>query len=168
MGGFSLTKKSPRARLIVRAGLALYLLLAGVSMLPHAGITAERLGWEEYAGIYQPQLALLGKGSGAPGSAFRFSAAGFPPNAWATVYVDGVSSGPVRINSQGELAFLVQSKASAVPDSYLITLAVDSNVSATAKLTLDPGEPIVVAPNRWSGPVVPLEPGPAGGAYLPD
>lgn len=161
-------RRNPHIRFFVRFGLALYLLLVGVSMLPHVGFSAERLGWEQFAGLYQPQVDLVGKGSGAPGSAFRFSAAGYPPNAWATVYVNGVSSGVVRINSQGELDFLVQSASSAAPGAYLVTLAVDATISATASLRVDAGEPIVRAPNRWSGPTLPLKPGPSGSAYLPD
>jgi hypothetical protein len=139
-----------------------------VSLLPHVGFSAERLGWEQFAGLYQPQVDLVGKGSGAPGSAFRFSAAGYPANAWASVYVNGISSGVVRINSQGELAFLVQSRTSAGEGMYLVTLAVDATISATDSLSIDSDEPIIRAPNRWSGPTLSLIPGPTGSDYLPD
>lgn len=150
-------------RVIIRFGLALVVLMAGVSLLPLTGISAEKLGWETYAGIYQPELSVVGKSSGAAGSDFLFSGSGYPPNTRAIVYVDGRTRGTLITDSMGQVRFLLQTAIGSPQVSFFVTLAVDASISATAGIQLDNDEPLVVRPSRWAGPTFALYGRAAGG-----
>lgn len=155
-------KSETRRRLLSRAALSLIILLSGLAFMPFAGFSSEDLGWQRYAGVYQPQLG-VNVDRGAPGSAFLFTGSGYQPNTWALIYVDGVVVGVVWTDGQGGAEFLIQTAADDAPDEYFVTLATDANTSATESFELDAGEPVQPPPPAYDGPVFDLQPD----LYLP-
>jgi hypothetical protein len=143
---------SERWRAISRIGLLLLVLLSGISLLPFTGLSAQKLGWELYAGIYQPELNVVGADSGFPGSAFLFEGVGYPPNTLATVYVDGQERGTLTTDNQGQALFLIQTAGDDPLGQYFITLATDANTSATDDIRLQNDEPVIPPPPGWDGP----------------
>ena len=59
--------------------------LSGLALLPFAKLSADPLGWQRYAGIYNPDLD-VNPNKGFPGTAFVYVGSGYPSNALATVY----------------------------------------------------------------------------------
>lgn len=146
-----------RWRAVSRIGLLLLVLLSGISLLPFTGLSAQKLGWELYAGIYQPELNVVGADKGFPGSAFLFEGVGYPPNTPATVFVDGQERGMLTTDNQGQAQFLIQTEADDPLGHYFITLATDANTSATDDIRLENDEPNIPPPPGWDGPTFLLD-----------
>jgi hypothetical protein len=134
----------PNLENVVRIVVALVILLAGVALFPFINQPVEAIGWELFAGVYSPVLAVNAT-SGAPGSVFAFSGSGYPPNSPATVYVNGRAVGAVMTNGSGGAAFLLNT-AGAAPGQYNVTLEVDINASATQSIQLVAGGDVVTPP----------------------
>jgi hypothetical protein len=126
-------------------------MLAAIALVPLAGLSAERLGWEMFAGIYEPNLNVI-EDRGMPGSAFHFIADSYPPNSLATVYRDGNPIGYLDSGPTGYFEFVVQSEAGDPLDRYDITAATDGNNSATDEIRLEEDEPLIPPPPGWDGP----------------
>ena len=139
-------------QLISRVGLGLLVLLSGLAMLPLTGLSAEKLGWELYVGIYEPSLDVLGEDKGFPGSAFLFGGAGYPPDTLATIYVDGAARGTLMTDGQGTAQFLIQTEPGDPLGRYFITMATDANTADTDDIRLEDDEPIIPPPPGWNGP----------------
>jgi hypothetical protein len=148
-----------RAKFVSRLALALLILLSGLAMLPFSGLTAEslteKLTWEQFAGGYQPILT-VDESVGAPGSAFLFKGADYPPQALATIYVNGVARGTLLIGLDGTADFLLQSHPTDPLGIYNVTLATDPNISATVPIELVEDAEILPPPIGFSGPVFDL------------
>lgn len=144
-----------KGKVISRMALALLVILSGLALLPFSGLSAEKLGWEQYAGIYQPILTVE-VDRGFPGSAFVFHGSGYPPNALATVYIDGNARGTLFTNGDGTATFLIQSQPTDMRRRYYITLATDANTSATQDIRLRDDEPILPPPPGFVGPIFEL------------
>ncbi len=141
-----------RFQAVSRIALILFVLLSGIALLPITGISAEKLGWEAYAEAYQPDLDVVGQDKGAPGSAFLFRGVGYPRNTLATVYVDGVARGTLMTNNRGRAVFVIRSEAGDPTGRYFVTLAINSNVSATDDVRLRTDKPLIPPPPGWNGP----------------
>ena len=137
-------------KLINRSGVVLLVLISGLAVLPLTGLSAEKLGWEMYAGLYEPDLDVLGEDKGAPGSAFLYEGVGYPPNTLATIYVDGDPRGTLFTDGQGSAQFLIQSEIGDPLGRYYISMATDANTSATEDIRLEDDEPII--PPLYSRP----------------
>lgn len=146
-------------------GYVILVLLSGLAFLPFASLTAEELGWQLYAQIYNPTLD-IDEDKGAPGSSFLFVGAGYPPNATATVYIDGIYRGQLTTDSGGRAEFLIQTDADDMLDRYFVTLTTDSNNLATNDFRLEADEPILMPPPGFNGPVFNLF-GQLPSLYLP-
>lgn len=136
---------------VVRAALALAILLSGLAMAPFVDLP-DAIGWEQLAGVYEPELAVNAT-SGAPGSIFAFTGTNYPPNSQATIYVDGQWRGTVMTDGVGMATFLLDTFGSP-PGSYNVTLEVDVNASATQSITLVSGGTVVTPPPNFPGPKV--------------
>ena len=89
---------------------ALLLLFSGLALLPFTGFSAEKLDWQRFANIYQPELN-VSPAVAAPGSAFVFDGSDYPPLATGTVYVDGIPVGTVTTDASGAVTFAIQTNA---------------------------------------------------------
>lgn len=134
---------------VVRAALALAILLSGVAMAPFVDLP-DVIGWELLAGVYQPELAVNAT-TGAPGSVFAFTGTNYPPNSLATIYVDGQWRGTVMTDGSGMATFLLDTTG-ALDGAYNVTLEVDINASATQSITLDSNGTVVMPPANFPGP----------------
>jgi hypothetical protein len=151
-----------KQKLLSRGLLALLILFSGLAFMPFTGLSSEDLGWQLYAGAYQVDLD-VNPDRGRPGSAFLFTGSGYPANALAVVYVDGVPVGAVWTDGNGAAEFLIQTQPDDAPGAYFVTLASDSNTSATRDFELDNGEPLQPPPPGFDGSVFGLQ----AGQYLP-
>ncbi|MCA9986050.1 MAG: hypothetical protein KDE09_08535 [Anaerolineales bacterium] len=133
-----------------KAAVALVLLFSGFAMLPFAKLSAEALNWQLFGGIYEPDLTVVDN-VGAPGSAFHFQAANYPPNALATVYVDGLEVGTLTTDGNGQAEFLIWTEPTDPNGSYDVTMSTDANTSDTASFTLSGGQPVVPPPPNFTG-----------------
>lgn len=140
-----------RIRSLWRSGPALLFMLAAVALVPLAGLSAERLGWEMFAGIYEPDLNVV-EDRGFPGSAFYFIADSYPPNSLVTVYRDGSPIGYMDSGPVGYFEFVVQSEPGDPLERFDITAATDANFSATDEIRLEDDEPLLPPPPGWDGP----------------
>lgn len=138
---------------ISRAGLVLLILLSGLALLPLTGLSAEKLTWELYAGLYEPSLVVVGDAIGSPGSAFEFAATGYQPNAEATIYVDGNERGTLMTDNQGSAQFLIQTEETDSTGQYVVTMATDANTSDSDNITLDENEPVIPPPPNFNDPI---------------
>lgn len=140
-----------RLERVIRIVLALGILLVGVALIPFVDQPVRAFGWELFAGVYSPVLAVNAT-SGAPGSVFAFSGSGYPPNSQATIYVNGRALGAVMTGGSGDAAFLLHT-AGAAPGPYNVTLEVDINSSATQTIQLVAGGSVVTPPPGAPGDV---------------
>ncbi|MBK8905259.1 MAG: hypothetical protein IPM53_29020 [Anaerolineaceae bacterium] len=143
-------------RTMVRAVVALVVLLSGIAMVPYFDRPAAALEWRMMAGVYTPELSVHAS-EGALGSQFAFTGTGFPPHKRATVFVNGRYLGRVMTNAHGMAQFIVQSPTSPLAlGHHNITLEVDMNASATQGFTLSNDAPLVWAPDGFRGRVFAL------------
>jgi hypothetical protein len=77
-------------------------------LLPLSGLSAERIHWINFAGIYEPDLDVISDDKGAPGSSFFLVGEGYPPFAQAIIYVDGEPKCTVMTNVAGIADFIIQ------------------------------------------------------------
>lgn len=145
--------KTTRWQAIGRVAYLLFVLLSGVALLPITGIAAEKLGWQNFAEAYQPDLDVITRDQGAPGSAFLLVGAGFPRDTPATVYVDGVARGTLRTSNRGRIVFVIQSEVGDPRDRFFITLATDAYTSATDMVRLRSAGSLIRPPSNWNGPL---------------
>ena len=136
-------------------GLIIFILLSGLAFLPFTGLSAEELGWKLYALIYTPTLD-ISEDIGAPGSSFLFVGDGYPPNSSAIIYIDGNLRGGLMTDSSGKAEFLIQTEMDDAPGRYFVTLATDSNNSATNDFRIEGGEPVLMPPPDFNGSVFSL------------
>lgn len=136
--------------LFSRGALALLILLSGLAFVPFTGLSGEDLDWQLYAGVYQANLD-VDEDRGSPGSAFLFTGTGYPANALAIVYVDGVPVSVVWTDGNGETQFLIQTRPDDPPREYFVTLATDDNTSDTENIELDASEPTHAPPPDYDG-----------------
>lgn len=134
-----------------RTLLVLLILLSGLALIPFTSFSAEKLNWELFAGIYEPDLDVVGEDKGFPGSAFLFRGVGYPPNALATVYIDGDARGTLFTDGQGRAQFLIQTEPGDPFGRYYVTLATDANTSDTDDIRLESDEPLIPPPPGWDG-----------------
>lgn len=144
-----------RAKLISRLILAVAVLLSGIAFLPFTTLSAERLTWQRYAGIYQPELTIV-PNSGQPGSAFVFTGSGYPVTTQATIYIEAQPVGSIMTDAHGEATFAIQTLEEAVTGTYYVTLSTGPNASATQSFTLDANEPLIPLPPGFLGLVIEL------------
>ena len=134
---------------LIRGGIALFILLTGVAMIPLINLPAERIGWDLFAGVYTPELT-VNASSGAPGSVFAFTGSNYPPHSTAHLYVNGELFGEVPIDGNGVGTFLLDTTWAAA-GAYNVTLEVDINASATELIQLVVGGPLVSPPAGFPG-----------------
>ncbi len=149
-------------KLFSRAALAFLILLSGLAFMPFAGLSSESVGWQSLSGAYQADLN-VDPDRGRPGSAFLFTASGFPPNQLGIIYVNGLVVGNVWIDGSGQAVFLIQTQADSAQGDYFVTLATGGNASATEDFRLENDEALEPPPDGYDGPVFGLE----AGLYLP-
>ena len=138
-------------RWLNRAVVALVLLFSGFAILPFAQLPAEALNWQLFGGIYEPDLR-VDNDRGAPGSAFFFQAANFPPNTQATIYVDGLQVGTLLTDGNGQADFLIQTRESDPDGNYDVTMATDANTADTDRFRIQSDEPVLPPPPGYTGP----------------
>lgn len=148
--------------LFSRGALALLILLSGLAFVPFTGLSGEDLDWQLYAGVYQANLD-VNEDRGSPGSAFLFTGSGYPANALAVVYINGVPVSVVWTDGNGETQFLLQTRPEDPPREYLVTLATADNISGTEDIELDASEPTHAPPPDYDGPTTDLR----ADLYLP-
>jgi hypothetical protein len=146
-----------------RIVLALAVLISGVALLPAIGLPAEGFSWQRYANVYQPTTLEVNHASGQPGSFFAVTGMNFSPNASATITANGTLLGNVPTDSNGNLAFNIDSTGAEIG---LYVILATTGESATTRFTLIPeGE---LWPQEGSGPILTLPPDIAGNPiYLP-
>ena len=149
-----------------RAAVALVLLFSGFAMLPFAKLSAEALNWQLFGGIYEPDLSVV-EDVGAPGSAFHFQAANYPPNALATIYVDGVEVGTLMTDGNGQAEFLIWTRSTDPIGSYDVTMSTDANTSDTDSFTLSGGQPVVPPPPDFTGSNFTIDGSPPFNQHMP-
>lgn len=136
-----------RARLLA---LLLFVFLSGIVLLPLSGLSAEKIHWINFVGIYEPNLDVISDDRGAPGSAFFLVGEGYPPFTTATIYVDGELRCTITTNEAGVADFIIQTYADDPPGRYDITLSAGPNMSSTDDVELEEDEPIIDPPPGWN------------------
>lgn len=139
---------------------AALVLISGLAILPFRPLLAERLTWQRWANVYNPDLDVVGEDKGFPGSAFLFRGLGYPPNTLAFVYIDGDLRGDVTTDATGRADFLIQTEPGDPFGRYFVTLVVDDNLTATDDFRLEDDEPILPPPPGFDGPIFFLTPDP--------
>ncbi len=148
--------------LFSRGALALLILLSGLAFVPFTGLSGKDIDWQLYAGVYQANLD-VDEDRGSPGSAFLFTGSGYPANALANIYVNGVPVGVVGTDGNGEAQFLLQTETDDAPGGYFVTLATDQSFSDTEDIELDLSEPTHDPPPDFDGVTAGLQ----ADLYLP-
>jgi hypothetical protein len=146
-----------------RIVLALAVLISGVALLPAIGLPVEGFSWQRYANVYQHATLEINHDTGQPGSFFAITGSNFSPNAGATITANGTHLGTVQTDSNGDLAFNIDSTGA---ELGLYVILATTGESATTRFTL------VAEGNLWplegTGPVLTLPPDIAGNPiYLP-
>ena len=141
-----------KEKMIYRFLTAAIIFLSGLALLPFAKLSADPLGWQRYAGVYNPDLD-VNPDKGFPGTAFVYVGSGYPPNALATVYVDGVPLGTLMTDGSGWATFAIQTTSSDPLGRYYVTMATDPNTSDTKDFDLEDDEPLIPLPPGFPGPV---------------
>ncbi|MCA9932477.1 MAG: hypothetical protein KC415_01035 [Anaerolineales bacterium] len=137
---------------IQRILLTLFILSAGLVLVPFVDMPAAAIGWELFAGVYTPVLEVNAT-TGAPGSVFYFTGSNYPPGSLATIYIDGRPVGTVTTDGSGAASFLVNTLGAA-SGAYNVTLETDINASATQSIDLVSGGLIVTPPPGATGTTV--------------
>lgn len=121
---------------------ALFILMAGVVLIPFISLPAQAFSWQLFAEAYETEPTLtINNDVGKPGSFFEVKGKNFPANATAVITINGTSIGTVTTNADGEFEFELNTTG-AEDGFYFVTATV--NRSATVKFTLDSG-----SPNTW-------------------
>ncbi len=129
-----------RSELLVRALIALLILMAGVAMSPFVDLPKLRLGWQQFAGVYEGQL-VVNYDDGKPGSYFHFAGSNLPANQEAIIYVNGDEVGRQMTDGLGQLNFNLGTNQAPV-GSYTVTAVVNSNASGTDSFVLAANAPL--------------------------
>ena len=137
--------------LFTRVLIAAFILMSGLALVPYIDLPQTTLGWEQFAGIYTPELVVEPE-FGRPGSTFTGTGSNYPANSLATVYVDGNPLGTLFTDDNGSATFYIHTIGASV-GTYNVTLEVDINASATDNFELIPDGPLISTPPDPSGPV---------------
>jgi hypothetical protein len=137
--------------LLTRGLIAALILMSGLALIPYLELPQKTLGWEQFAGIYTPELVVEPE-FGRPGSTFTGTGSNYPANTLATVYVDGDPLGTVMTDENGSAIFYINTIGADV-GVYNVTLEVDINTSATDTFELIADGPLILAPPNPAGPV---------------
>lgn len=131
--------------------IAAFILMSGLALVPYLDLPQTTLGWEQFAGIYTPEL-IVEPEIGRPGSTFTGTGSNYPTNSLATIYVDGTAIGTVMADENGSATFYINTYG-AQAGIYNVTLEVDINSSATDTFTLDDDAPFIPEPTIPIGPI---------------
>lgn len=142
---------SQRAKRFSRIGFVLIIIFSGLALLPFSPLSAEKLTWQRFAGIYQPDLDVIGEDDGAPGSAFLFSGDSFPMDATATVFFGDDQVGTVTTTTGGDFQFQLQTTAVTPPGQYIVTV-IGEGASASTTITLGDALPLRDPVDGFAGP----------------
>lgn len=137
--------------LFTRMVIAGLILMSGLALVPFLDLPQTTLGWEQFAGIYTPELVVEPE-IGRPGSTFTGTGSNYPPNSLATLYVDGEPLGLVLIDGNGSAIFYINTNGSS-EGVYNVTLEVDINASATDTFQLISDGPFIPAPTNPAGTI---------------
>ena len=132
------------------------ILLSGLALVPYIDLPQTTLGWEQFAGIYTPELVVELE-TGRPGSTFTGTGSNYPANSLATIYLDGSTIGTVMTDDNGAATFYINT-AGASLGLYNVTLEVDVNASATDNFELIADGPFTPLPSNPAGPIFYLGP----------
>lgn len=136
---------------LTRMLIAAIILMSGLALVPYLDLPQTTLGWEQFAGIYTPELVVEPEAS-RPGSTFTAVGSNYPTNSLATVYVDGTAIGEVMTDENGNATFYINTFG-AEEGVYNVTMEVDVNSSATDNFLLDEDEPYIPDPTIPLGPI---------------
>lgn len=146
-----------------RLVFALAVLISGIALAPAIGLPAAGFSWQRYANVYQLATLEINHDSGLPGSFFAITGSNFSPNASATITANGTLLGTVQTDSNGNLAFDIDSTGA---ELGLYVILATTGESATTRFTLVAEG--TLWPQDGTGPVFILPPDIAGNPiYLP-
>ena len=131
--------------------IAAIILMSGLALVPYLDLPQTTLGWEQFAGIYTPELVVEPE-IGSPGSVFTGTGSNYPANSLATIYVDGEPIGTVATDENGTATFYINTYGANV-GIYNVTLEVDVNSSATDTFQLEENAPTIPLPPVPVGPI---------------
>jgi hypothetical protein len=134
-----------------RVLIAALILMSGLALMPYVDLPQTTLGWEQFAGVYTPELAVEPE-LGRSGSTFTGMGINYPVNSLATIYVDGDPLGTMMTDGNGSATFYINTIGSDIA-IYNVTLEVDINASATDSFELDADGPLIPPPPDPSGPI---------------
>jgi hypothetical protein len=137
--------------LFTRALVAALILMSGLALVPYLDLPQTTLGWEQFAGIYAPELVVEPE-SGRPGSVFTATGSNYPANSLATVYIDGEPIGTLFTDENGSATFYIYTVGGSI-GTYNVTMAVDVNASATDTFELVADGALIPAPSELAGPI---------------
>ena len=89
--------------------IALSVFVSGVALVPVMGLPTVGFNWQRYAGVYAPAVLDINHTSGAPGSFLTVQGSGFTPETSVNIIVNGLLLGTVEADSDGMLAFQIDS-----------------------------------------------------------
>jgi hypothetical protein len=140
---------------IPRILFSLAVLLSGLALTPYVEMPRQRLGWQLYAGMYEP-LFTVNHPSGQPGSYFTLRGSNFPTDSavYLTVYHSNYGTRPlasVTTDGTGQFTQLILTSGSPV-GAYTVTATANPNASATTNFLLDSAAP--QWPQEDQGPIV--------------
>jgi hypothetical protein len=137
-----------------RALIAAFILMSGLALIPYLDLPHTILGWDQFAGIYSPELVIEPE-VGLPGSTFTATGTNYPANSLATVYAGSVPIGTVMTDENGSAVFYIETEGAQL-GVYNITMAVDVNASATDSFRIAATGPFIPAPTDPVGPIFDL------------
>ncbi|MCB8943809.1 MAG: hypothetical protein H6658_08640 [Ardenticatenaceae bacterium] len=136
--------------ILSRVLIAALILMSGLALIPYIELPQTALGWEQFAGIYAPELTVDPE-IGRPASTFTATGSNYPPNSPANVYVDGNFLGTVMTDGNGRATFYISTLGSQA-SIYNVTMEVDANASATDNFELVNDGPFIPGPTVSDGP----------------
>ncbi|GAB4426406.1 MAG: hypothetical protein Kow0031_06180 [Anaerolineae bacterium] len=138
---------------------ALVVFLSGAVLIPFVSLPAQAFSWELFADAYESEPTLIiDHDEGKPGSSFEIKGKNFPPNATATITINGTVLGTIMTDGDGK--FEIELNTTGADDgAYFVTASV--NPTATIRFALDSS-----SPNTWPSPgVATVFPVPSGIAF---
>lgn len=121
-----------------------FVFVAGLILIPFAGVQGQVFRWQNYAGVYETPTPgpggatlLVDYDFGVPGSFFTLTGFGYVPDVNAAIRINGVDLGTIQASSNGELQFILNTSSAGL-GRYDVVVDQAGMASGTVTIVLVP------------------------------